>query len=105
MSDLTPITREEMILNGEDLTPITRLEYFLKKAAEGGGGYTEFDSTLQAGQTTVTITDSAITANSVYDIYTSVYGLNPTDVTVATGSITLTFDAQQSDLEVKVRVS
>lgn len=36
--NIEPITREEMILSGEDITPITRDEYFLKKAASGGGG-------------------------------------------------------------------
>lgn len=36
--DLQPITRKEKILDGQDLTPVTRLEYFLKKAATGGGG-------------------------------------------------------------------
>jgi len=61
MSDLTPITREEALLDGADLepitrkeqfikriydktqevpTPITREEWFLKKAGEGGGGVT-----------------------------------------------------------------
>ena len=34
---MEPITRSEKILNGEDLEPITRMEYFLKKAAQGGG--------------------------------------------------------------------
>ncbi|MGJ1042708.1 hypothetical protein ACR77V_12790, partial [Staphylococcus epidermidis] len=30
MSDLTPITREESLLDGEDLEPITRKEQFIK---------------------------------------------------------------------------
>ena len=34
---LKPIKRLEMILDGQDIEPATRLEYFLKKAAEGGG--------------------------------------------------------------------
>lgn len=67
--------------------------------------YTELTATLVAGSTSLTLTDSSITTDSLYDIYTSVYRVNPTDVTVATGSITLTFAAQQSDLGVKVRVS
>ena len=33
-----PITRAEAILSGEDLEPMSRIEYFLKKAANGGGG-------------------------------------------------------------------
>lgn len=68
-------------------------------------GYKELSGTLTAGETSLTLTDSSITTNSLYDIYTSVYGVNPTDVTVTTGSITLTFAVQQSDLGVKVRVS
>lgn len=31
MSELTPITREEALLDGQDLTPITRQEMFIKK--------------------------------------------------------------------------
>ena len=34
---LKPVKRLEMILDGQDIEPVTRLEYFLKKAAEGGG--------------------------------------------------------------------
>ena len=68
-------------------------------------GYKELSGTLTAGGTSLTLTDSSITTNSLYDIYTSVYGVNPTDVTVTTGSITLTFEARQSNLEVKVRVN
>lgn len=233
MSDLTPITREEMILDGQDLTPITREEWFLKKAAEGGGGdgndkvkqtpvnsgtfdilmsesaagtgektegakkasshpfkynaddgvlmigddstgaggikagidgvdimvsvgrtylnqqtETEYkhvayitdqdiklksddpnspntwDGTnrslkaalaslkpkevtglLEAGQTSITLTDASITSSSTIDYYTDIFGVNPSTATVSTGSITLTFEAQQSDMNVKVRVS
>lgn len=60
--------------------------------------------TLTAGETTLTIFDSSITEDSMIDIYTDVYGVNPTEVTVANGSITLIFDAQETDLSVKVRV-
>lgn len=38
MENLTPITREEKIISGEDLQPITRMEYFLKKYGGGAGG-------------------------------------------------------------------
>lgn len=63
---------------------------------------TELTSTLTAGQTTLTFTDSSITANSTVDVYTSVYGISPTEITPGTGSITLAFDSQDSDLSVKV---
>lgn len=60
--------------------------------------------TLLSGQTTVVLTSEKITTDSMIDVYTTVYGLNPTDVTVTTGSITLTFEAQSSDVGVKVKV-
>lgn len=78
-----------------------------KGACYGNVGldYTELKSTLVTGETTVTITDSSINDTCTYDIYTSVYGVNPTDVTISGNTMTLTFAAQQSDLGVKVRVS
>lgn len=62
----------------------------------------ELTSTLTAGQTSLTFTDSSITTNSTVDVYTSVYGVNPEEMTVNSGSLTLTFDAQASDIGVKV---
>ena len=61
--------------------------------------------TLTAGTTSITLTNSAITTNSRFDFYTSIYGVSPTNVTVASGSITLKFDAQKTDMTVEVRVS
>ena len=61
--------------------------------------------TLTAGSTSITLSDNVITTTSTIDVYTDTFGVNPTNVVVATGSVTLTFEAQQSDLGVKVRVS
>ena len=66
--------------------------------------FTDLTGTLTAGSTSLTISDASITTSSTIDYYTDVYGVNPTDATVVNGSITLTFDAQSSDLHVKVRV-
>lgn len=66
---------------------------------------TVITGTLTAGATSVTLSNSKITTNSMIDIYTTVYGLNPTNVTVSNGQIVLTFEAQQSNVGVKVRVS
>lgn len=60
--------------------------------------------TLTAGETTLTITDSSITADSIIELYTNVYGVNPTAVSAVEGSITLTFDSQASDINVRVEV-
>lgn len=63
-------------------------------------------STLTAGSTTVTFSNQAITTNSTLeDIYTSTFGLFPTNAVFATGSLTLTFEAQASNIDVKVRIT
>lgn len=67
--------------------------------------WTDFDNVLTAGATTVTVTDASITATSAIDVYTNVWGVEPTNMVLATGSVTLTFEAQASDINVKVRVS
>lgn len=60
--------------------------------------------TLTAGSTTMTISDEAITTASSFDFYTDKFGVSPTGATVATGTLTLTFPAQQTDISVKVRI-
>lgn len=64
----------------------------------------ELTSTLAAGATSLTFTNSKITTNSTVDIYSSVYGVNPKTVTLSNGSIEMTFKAQSSDVSVKVVV-
>lgn len=61
--------------------------------------------TLAAGQTSITLTDNRITTTSHVFPWSSVWGLVPTSVTVAAGSVTLTFPAQQSNITVEARVS
>ena len=72
---------------------------------EGFIGFTDLTDTLTAGNTSITISDAAIETTSTIDIYTDVFGIQPTNAVVSTGSITLTFLAQASDISVKVRVS
>lgn len=71
---------------------------------EFGAASTIFTETLTAGDTTITITNSQIAIGSMVDIYTDVYGLEPTNVAVTAGQIVLTFDAQGVDIHVKVKV-
>lgn len=73
-------------------------------AGGGGASYTDVTGTLTAGSTSLTLSDASITTSSTLDFYTDVYGVNPTGVAVVTGSVTLTFEAQLSDVAVKVRV-
>lgn len=66
--------------------------------------YTLLTGTLSAGSTTLTLQNAAITINSVYDIYTDKWGVNPTDVVVTAGKITMTFEKQNASLGVRVEV-
>lgn len=70
-----------------------------------GTPYTDVTGTLTTGETSVVISDESIATTSTIDIYTDVYGVNPTAVVVSAGSVTLTFEAQESNLGVKVRIS
>lgn len=74
-------------------------------APTSSGGYTEVTGTLTAGNTSVTLSDASITTSSTIDVYTDTFGVNPTAISVSTGSVTLTFPAQASNVGVKVRVS
>lgn len=61
--------------------------------------------TLTAGQTSVVLTfaDQTIGAASLIDIYTP-FGVNPTAATNTANTVTLTFEAQASDIAVAVKV-
>ena len=67
--------------------------------------YTEISGILTAGSTSLTLQSAAITTNSLVDIYTENYGVSPTNAVVTNGFIELTFEAQQTNMGVKVRVS
>lgn len=70
----------------------------------GGGSWVELTGTLIAGETSITFTDSTITTSSFVDVYTDA-DIPYNSITVTTGSIVLTYDAQQSNVTVKVRLS
>lgn len=67
-------------------------------------GFVEVTGTLLTGSTSLTLSDASISSTSTLDFFTDVYGVSPTAVSVSTGSVTLTFEVQESDLSVKVRV-
>ena len=83
------------------------LENRIYNAITGGGGasWIDISGTLTAGTTSITLSDASITTSSTLDVYTDTFGINPTNMTATTGSVTLTFESQASDLGVKVRVS
>lgn len=71
---------------------------------QSSSGASVITATLTAGQTSITISDASITTSSILDFYTDIYGVNPSAVTVANGSVTLTFDAQATNMVVGVKV-
>ena len=70
----------------------------------GGSSYTDVTGTLTAGSTSITLSDTAITTSSTIEVFDDL-DVPYNSKTLSTGSITLTFDAQQSNMSVKVRVS
>lgn len=91
------------VIDKEELAKLSRESWSYPLG--GGGGGNVLEATLVTGETTVTITDDSIKDDSMIDVYTDVHGVNPSDISVASGTITLTFDAQEADVIVKVRVS
>ena len=66
--------------------------------------WTDVTGTLTAGQTSITLSNAAITTASTIEVFNDL-DIPYNSKTLSTGSITLTFDAQQSNMSVKVRVS
>lgn len=62
--------------------------------------------TLTAGQTSVALTfaSQTIGANTLVDVYTGDYAVAPTNVSISGQVVTLTFEAQSSNLAVAVKV-
>lgn len=71
---------------------------------EGATNYipTKISGTLKAGNTSITLSNSAIKTSSYIDVYTSIYGVSPKNISISTGKAVLTFDAQTEDMTVAV---
>ena len=87
---ITPIQGVIYEITDESVTPVT------------GAVLTQ---TLAVGATTVTFTDALLTPTALVDIYTNVFGVNPTDVDASVnGRLVLTFDEQETAVSVKIVV-
>lgn len=98
LGDIADAINGDFTFSGLDTTDKT-IVGAINEIAAGSGG-TVVTGKLSAGSTTITLTDAAITTagDHTVDLYTSAYGVNPTNVTVAEGSITMTFESQSADL-------
>lgn len=74
-------------------------------AVEGEYGWVDLTSTLTAGSTTLTIQNEVIDPTKCIEIFTDTFGVTPSNAVVTSGQIVLTFEAQESNLGVKVRVT
>lgn len=95
----TPTDELETIQIGNDIYEIV---------GGGGGGSAEWIDvigTLEAGETEIVLTSSKIKTTSAVFPWTDKFGVAPTNMVVANGSVTLTFPVQSTDLGVMVRVS
>ena len=101
-TDTYDVTRAEGTISAEgdafNATNMNDLEDRIESAFEIITG------TLTSGQTSITITDTSINTNSILSFFTSIYGVNPEAVSVTNGSVTLTFEAQESNMIVGVKV-
>lgn len=71
----------------------------------GGTPSVTLTETLEAGETSITFTDAAITTNSKIEVLTSDINVRPNNATISTGTMTLFFTAQANDLTVQVEVT
>ena len=81
------------------------LEDRIEAAFISGDLWNDFTGTLTAGQTSITFSDASISETSTIDYYTDYFSINPVGVVATNGSVKLTFEPQEVDLGVKVRVS
>lgn len=61
------------------------------------------NATLAVGSTQVTFTNSNFDSNTLFDVYTDVYGVNPEDISLSDTTLTLTFKAQETSVNIRLR--
>lgn len=73
-------------------------------AALAPAGFTELTTTVYTGGVDAVFVDASITTSSTVDVFTDKFGVNPTNIVLGSGIMTVTFERQESNLGVKVRV-
>lgn len=97
-------------LDGTEIVPIVQSGSTVKTTAQdiadlgGGSGFTIVTGTLTAGSTSLVLQDASITTSSLILYGSEVMGVYPTNMVASTGSLTLTFEAQQASIGIAVIV-
>lgn len=83
----------------------TKLAFLIDGTPYSWNGMTYVDKTVTLGtsETSVTLSSSEFSSSSDIDLHTSIYGLNPSSMSVSSGTLTLVFDAQDSSTSVDIR--
>ncbi len=76
-------------------------DVFLKNAINKN----EAISTLAAGETSITCTLEGLDSNSNISVYADVPGVGYTDIVIDGDNVTVTFEKQEQDIQVKVVVA
>lgn len=99
-------TQAEAAGNSASLAAASALaaETAAKEAADSANKPIAIAETLPAGETELSILNEAITTSSVIDFYTNVFGVNPADIVIADGKLSLVFDSQEQDISVLVEI-
>ena len=87
---------------GNTNTQLVELE---KQVDDINASSKELISTLNKGSTSLTFTDESITSSSTIDVYSSVYGVSPKNMSISDNTLTLIFKEQETDVDVKVVIS
>lgn len=67
--------------------------------------FTDISASLAENAKSLVVSNSAITANSKIEVFTSVFGVDPTNINAVAGKVTLTFPATHAAATIIVRVS
>lgn len=94
-------------LAGDEYVPIVSLDNPIetkRTQIRDIRNYTDYAGTLAAGSTSLNVLVGFNHHDPKIFVFTSVFGINPTNVVYSNARVQLTFEAQQTDVGVIVRV-
>ena len=100
------ITVEEKLRNFKGISSVKQIETgYALDASVAGFAPRILSGILYAGETERSFTDSAITDDSIIQVATEIYGVNPVSMTQTGSTVTIVFPKQANDLRFKVIIS